>query len=128
MPDIENKIRKHIISVIKYMNIFSSELIRRAPYHDESKLSEPELSMYKKFIPKLERTKYGSKEYKEITSQMGEVLIKHFRKNNHHPEYNEVNGYSYKTLNNPIKSMDLFEITEILCDWKASCERGGSIF
>ena len=59
---------------------------------------------------------------------MGEVLIKHFRKNNHHPEYNEVNGYSYKTLNNPIKSMDLFEITEILCDWKASCERGGSSF
>ena len=37
---MENETRKHILEVVKYLNIFSCELLKRATLHDKSKLEE----------------------------------------------------------------------------------------
>ena len=59
----------------------------RSACHDESKLEEPEKSMYDNFTPKLRGSTYGSDEYKGFLKDMGEALQHHYKVNTHHPEH-----------------------------------------
>lgn len=89
------------------------ELLNRAHYHDASKLSEPELSVFDEYTPKLRDSTYGSDEYKAFLAGMGEGLAHHYKVNDHHPEHFE----------GGVNDMDLLQVMEMLCDWKAATMR-----
>jgi hypothetical protein len=120
---MEAETRKHIMQVAKYLHIFSCELLKRASEHDASKLEEPEASIFEKMTPLLKGCTYGSDEYKKMLAEMKPALDHHYANNKHHPEFNDINGFSFQTSNDPIKSMDLFDIVEMICDWLAASKR-----
>lgn len=103
----------HIRRVCALLNRAASELLNRASKHDTSKLNSPEKEFFDEFTPKLAACTYGSEEYKSFLSQLKVGLDHHYKKNSHHPEHYEegVNG------------MDLFDVMEMLMDWKAATER-----
>jgi hypothetical protein len=108
--DSKKDTQEHIENVRKLLYKVVSELCVRYTHHDDSKLEEPEISMYDKFTPKLRTMTYGSDEYKECLKQMGPALKHHYENNSHHPEHypNGVNG------------MSLLDLIEMLADWKAA--------
>lgn len=120
---MESETRKHIWQVAKYLNIFSCELLKRAILHDASKLEEPEASIFNGYTPLLKGITYASAEYKEVMKKMKPAIDHHYKANKHHPEYNDINGFSLQTLNDPIKAMDLIDLVEMICDWIAATKR-----
>ena len=56
---------------------------------------------------------YGSEEYKSYLNGLKPALDRHYFNNRHHPEH----------FDNGIQGMNLIDILEMICDWKASSER-----
>ena len=119
----ENETRKHQQRVSNFLLEFARQLLIRATEHDKSKLEEPERSVFIEYTPKLNSVTYGSEQYKEYLRKMKKALDHHYANNKHHPEFNDINGFSLQTLNDPIRSMDLVDIVEMLCDWLAATSR-----
>ena len=88
-------------------------LIERGRVHDDSKLQEPEKSVFDEVTMKLKGLTYGSQEYKDSLKNMGPALEHHYANNRHHPEHYE----------NGIVDMSIMDILEALLDWKAAGER-----
>lgn len=105
--------KEHISQVREFMLIFAQELIQRALVHDESKMKSPEVDIFTEYTPKLKRSTYGSDEYKSFLKEMRVALEHHYKVNSHHPEH-------YK---DGISGMDLADIVEMFCDWKAATMR-----
>jgi hypothetical protein len=103
----------HIGQVQKFLSQINHDIGERMSAHDRSKLEEPEKTTFDEFTPKLRDSTYGSPEYKEFLAQMGTALEHHYVHNDHHPEH----------VPNGIEDMDLTQITEMLCDWKAATLR-----
>lgn len=125
--DFENETRKHQQCVASLLIKISQMLMQRAIEHDRSKFSKEEKELYQKYTPFFKGTKYGSKEYREIVEKMKPAVNHHYLVNKHHPEFNDINGFSFQSLNDPIKSMDLIDIIEMLCDWLAAGKRSGQL-
>lgn len=104
---------EHIVKVQENLYELSGQLLDRAAVHDQSKLTEPELSSFAIFGPKLRSTTYGDEGYEDNRRQMGDALAHHYAHNSHHPEHYETG----------VNGMDLIDILEMLADWKAACER-----
>lgn len=109
----------HIRKVNANIIDFCTEMLRRAKNHDESKLHEPEKSILDEYTPKLYSTTYMSDEYKACLEGMKIMIAHHEQNNTHHP------GYYTKGID----GMNLFDLIEMYCDWKAASERipGGNI-
>jgi hypothetical protein len=111
---------KHIQRVNELLIRFAKDLLYRAICHDNSKLREPEKSLFDELTPKLAGCTYGSPEYKQFLAELKPALENHYKQNSHHPEHypNGVNG------------MDLLDVVEMFFDWKAAGERhkDGNIF
>ncbi len=105
---------KHIKRVNELLIDASIELLKRAQRHDESKLHEPEKSLFDKMTPILKNLKYGTPEYSASLLELKVALDHHYAHNSHHPEF-----YGSKGIN----GMDLFDIIELFFDWKAATER-----
>lgn len=105
--------KEHIAQVGEFMIMFANELLKRALVHDQSKLESPEVEIFTEYTPKLKHSTYGSEEYKDFLKGMGVALEHHYKNNSHHPEHYE----------NGIKEMDLVDIVEMVCDWKAATMR-----
>lgn len=107
----------HIKRVAQLLTEASSELIRRANVHDNSKLENPEKELFDEYTPKLKNCTYGSDEYKQYLKELKVALDHHYANNSHHPEH-------YK------EGFDLFDLIEMFFDWKAATERhaDGDIF
>lgn len=103
----------HIQRVNELLIRFAKDLMYRAICHDNSKLIEPEKSLFDEFTPKLNGCTYGSEEYKSYLSSLKVALDNHYSKNSHHPEH-----YA-----NGIDGMDLLDLVEMFMDWKAAGER-----
>jgi hypothetical protein len=103
----------HIVEVRQRLTEVIVDLQARARRHDESKLVEPEVSVFDEYTPKLRDSTYGSDEYKAFLVGMGEGLRHHYEVNDHHPEH--------FTLG--IREMDLIQLVEMLADWKAATLR-----
>ncbi len=103
----------HIKRVAELLSNASSELIRRATVHDNSKLESPEKEIFDEFTPKLKNSTYGSEEYKEFLSSMRVALDHHYKMNTHHPEH----------YPGGVNDFDLFDLLEMFFDWKAATER-----
>jgi hypothetical protein len=95
------------------MSVCVRELESRKRKHDQTKLESPELEIFTEYTPKLKHSTYGSDEYKTFLKEMQVALKHHYANNSHHPEHYE----------NGIRGMDLFDIMEMFCDWKAATMR-----
>lgn len=103
----------HIRDVQELLSLVFNELVVRGINHDDSKLHDPEKSLFDEYSPKLKNCTYGSDEYKQYLIELKVALDHHYQKNSHHPEHYE----------NGIGGMDLLDIIEMLCDWKAATKR-----
>jgi hypothetical protein len=108
------------MQVTKYINIIVQELINRAEQHDLLKLEDPEKELFDEFTPKLSELTYGSPEYQKCLEGLKPALDHHYARSRHHPEHFNKEG---------ISAMDLVDLVEMLCDWKAASLRqnGGNI-
>ena len=103
----------HIEKVKNYLKKFSDAIFSRGISHDNTKLIKPEKPYFDKYTPLLKDLVYGSDEYKDALTKIKPALEHHYSVNRHHPEYFE----------NGIDGMNLIDLVEMLCDWKASSER-----
>ncbi len=104
---------KHIESVRKYIRIFIDKLTKRAVEHDKLKLESPEVEIFTEYTPKLASSTYGSEEYNGFLKEMNVALQHHYANYRHHPEH----------FDKGINDMNLIDIVEMLCDWKAASLR-----
>lgn len=118
--DSKEDTQAHIKRVQELMAICGNIIFDRAMVHDASKLESPEKEIFDEYTPKLKDSVYGSDEYKSFLAGMGGALQHHYQNNSHHPEHYE----------NGIDGMSLFDLIEMVCDWKAAGERHatGSIY
>ncbi len=110
----------HIDRVQTLIQTAINNLAVRAVKHDLSKLEEPEKSTFDECTLKLKAMAYGSDEYKAALAELKPALDHHYAANSHHPEHYE----------NGVAGMSLFDVLEMLIDWKAATERmkgGGDI-
>ncbi len=84
----------------------------RGEEHDQSKMESPEVEAFAK-APCLDEIKYDSPEYKKSKADLGEALEHHYANNRHHIPHHK----------NGIRDMNLIDVVEMFCDWKASSER-----
>lgn len=103
----------HIQNVQHYMHIIIKDMLDRIEEHDQSKLSHPEVEAFTEHTSKLAGLTYGSPEFDACKKAMGPALAHHYANNRHHPEH-------YK---NGIIDMNLVDLLEMFCDWKASSTR-----
>lgn len=104
---------RHILTVRALLLEAVGELVRRARAHDLSKLSPPEVDTFVRYTPVLKGLTYGSDEYKETLRAMGPALENHYAMNAHHPEH----------FPDGVLGMDLFDLLEMMLDWKAATLR-----
>ena len=76
-------------------------------------MESPEVEIFTEYTPKLAVTNYGSEEYQEFLKEMKVALDHHYANYRHHPEH----------FPKGINDMNLIDIMEMLCDWKASTMR-----
>jgi hypothetical protein len=104
---------KHIMRVRDCLDVLARDLGERGGRHDQSKLDDPEKALFDVMTPKLKTLVYGSEEYKASLAELKPALDHHYAVNSHHPEH-----YS-----DGIDGMDLLDVLEMFCDWKAASER-----
>jgi len=85
----------------------------RAFEHDLSKYGFAEAKAFSKNLNQLSSVTYGGDDYKEILKGLDTTLEHHYKRNRHHPEHHYTG----------ILDMDLYDIVEMLCDWKASIKK-----
>lgn len=110
----------HIKRVNELLVKCAIDLQKRGMTHDDSKLAEPEKSGFDACTLKLKSLTYGSDEYKAALAELKPTLDHHYAANSHHPEHYTIG----------IHGMSLFDVVEMLMDWKAATERmknGGDI-
>ena len=104
---------RHIERVRNLLNVCVKDLIKRGELHDQTKLASPEVELFTEYTPKLAGCTYGSPEYQSFLKAIKPALDHHYAHNRHHPEHHK----------NGIEDMNLLDIVEMLCDWKAASER-----
>jgi hypothetical protein len=115
MPDSRPDTYEHIIEVQRLLLGVCGELMERAVDHDQSKLREPELSMFNVYREKLDEVEHESPAYKRHLAEMGKALEHHYQANRHHPEH----------FHEGIHGMNLIDLIELTCDWIAAAGRKG---
>lgn len=135
---------KHIRRVNELVLRMSQLLIERAIQHDDSKLMPPEAPLFEASTEKLSGLTYGSEEYKAALREIDPAIQHHYQQNRHHPEFHagmccggcfkvfpadwthrcDFCGYSvYRDDKHTLRGMNLIDLIEMLCDWKAAGER-----
>lgn len=104
---------RHIENVRKYLRFIIDRLTTRGVEHDRLKLESPEVEIFTEYTPKLAQSTYGSEEYHTFLKEMDVALRHHYANYRHHPEH----------FKRGINDMNLVDIVEMLCDWKAASMR-----
>lgn len=110
MSESKFKTMRHIETVRNYLAMVIQEFLERSVKHDQSKLQTPEVEIFEIYTPKLRDCTYGSDEYKGYMKEMKVAIDHHNKNNSHHPEHYE----------DGINGMNLFDLIEMLCDWKSA--------
>ena len=103
----------HIADVQKEIYDFVGDLRGRAAVHDQSKLFSPEKELFDELTPLLKTLTYGPEEYTESLKRLKPALDHHYANNSHHAEFHEKG----------IDGMNLLDLVEMWCDWKAAVKR-----
>jgi hypothetical protein len=111
--DSTGDVRAHQFRVAQLMMKAAANLLARAQEHDASKLEEVEKPIFDAVLPTLKNTVFGTPEYAAEKAKLGVALAHHHANNSHHPEF----------YDNGVADMTLFDLIEMLCDWKAAGER-----
>ena len=109
--------RKHQLRVAELLLKCAQNLISRAMQHDKSKLESLEFDVFVKYTPRLKGMSYSTdpdSEYQKCLREMRPALAWHYQSNDHHPEHFGDVG---------ISGMNLMQLLEMICDWKAATER-----
>jgi len=116
--DVEKKVRRelleHVLNIQRFLGIIIAELEKRGEEHDVSKTLPPEFEYFLENIPALNCAAYGTEEYRQILKGMRPAIEHHNKSNRHHPEY----------FDNGVNGMNLVDLIEMVCDWKAASLRG----
>ncbi len=121
MSEAKFKTMRHIEAVRNYLDSCIRILADRGMNHDQSKLDSPEVEVFEEYTSKLKDCAYGSDEYKSNLRRMKVAIDHHQSCNRHHPEH----------FDNGIADMNLFDLLEMLVDWKVAGMRhnnGGDIY
>ena len=110
MSEAKFKTMRHIETVRNYLNWCIRELLARAENHDQTKLQSPEAEAFEKYTERLRGLTYGTPEYYENLKGIEPATKHHYEYNSHHPEH----------FTQGIDGMSLFDVMEMLCDWKAA--------
>jgi len=110
---VKQQMEDHREAVEKVINLAADILTIRAIHHDDSKLEEPEWSVFLKYTPKLWNCTFGSEEYMGYLKEMKVALDHHYHVNQHHPQ----------AFDNGINGMTLIDLLEMLADWMAAVKR-----
>lgn len=89
------------------------DLFQRASVHDNSKFSPEEFEAYDAAFPNLQKYTYGTSEFKAELAKIKPAIEHHYAVNDHHPEY----------FHDGIDQMNLVQLIEMTCDWKAASDR-----
>jgi hypothetical protein len=111
--DSEKDTTHHINRVRFLIGRCAVILLERGVQHDASKLTEAEKSFFDTVGDRFAHIIYNSEEYKRTLAELKPALDHHYAQNSHHPEH-FVSG---------VNGMSLFDLIEMLMDWKASNER-----
>ena len=104
----------HIHEVRKPLHKMQMELADRALHHDQSKIShEAEMPTFAEYTSRLKSIEYGSEEYRQCMEEMGPAIRHHQEINRHHPGAHA----------DGIDGMNLVDLLEMICDWKAATLR-----
>jgi hypothetical protein len=120
--DQTKQTKEHIDQVRNIIQQVIEQLELRKLNHDKSKLESPEKEIFDIYTPLLKNTTYGSPEYKQYLKEMKPALDHHYKNNRHHPEHFQ-HDYINEPYWKPISEMNLVDIIEMLCDWKAATMR-----
>lgn len=101
---------EHIQMTNKYVNKIVHELLHRGIWHDYTKLQNPEVEGFATAFEYMKGVEYGSKEYEECKDKISDIIKHHYEYNRHHPEHFE----------NGVDDMNIIDLIEMLCDWKAA--------
>lgn len=104
---------RHIERVRNLLNGMIHEILYRGERHDQSKLASPEVEAFTEYTSKLATCTYGSEEYEGYRKAMKPALDHHYANNRHHPEH----------FKGGVDDMNLIDVLEMICDWKAASER-----
>jgi hypothetical protein len=104
---------EHKFWVMVYLGQVCWALAKRGIFHDMSKYSPNEEPGFRRLLPQLRESDYGSDQYKSLLRQLGPVLAHHYKANRHHPEFHD-NGFF---------DMNELDRLEALCDWRAATRR-----
>lgn len=129
---------KHIERVRELLGVAQVNIVSRGERHDQSKLIAPEKEAFDRGTQALKGMEYGSPEYRASFAKYGmkDAVDHHYRHNTHHPDYyayvnsaGELNAPAGKkdedrlTNGAAVGEMSLFDVLEMLIDWKAASER-----
>lgn len=103
---------RHIERVRNLLNVMVVELLRRGELHDQTKLETPEVEAFTAKTKELAATSYGSEAYEGNKADIAAALQHHYAHNRHHPEH----------FKNGVRDMNLLDLVEMFCDWKAASE------
>ena len=118
----EADVAVHRLKVNEFCAAAGMEIISRGAKHDESKLTQQEREFYIEPVWDLNHSPqpFGSPEYKAQTAKMGVGWKNHYTHNDHHLEFFIDKGGS------PWEHVNMFQLIEMLCDWKAAALRKGN--
>jgi hypothetical protein len=104
-------VSEHICRVQKWMAFAITGLLARSNTHDRSKYSPEEIGLVVG-KPAFDKYEYMSKEERAALEAVKESLTHHYAHNSHHPEH----------YPDGVSGMTLFDLIEMVCDWKAAGE------
>lgn len=110
---VKEQTQEHINTVGKLLSVCLEQLVERRSSHDRSKLLSPEAEIFEVMTARLKGSTYGSPEYAAMLAEMKPALDHHYASNRHHPEHHAEG----------IKGMNLIDLLEMVCDWKAATLR-----
>jgi len=103
----------HVGEVSEALEEVASELRKRGMAHDRTKFQELEFDAFVSTRDKFKKANYGSKEYQECIDAVKPAVDHHYANNRHHTSFH----------GGTIDGMNLVDIIEMVCDWKAAVRR-----
>ena len=103
----------HVGEVQENIEEFTSELKKRGLAHDRTKFLALEFDAFVSTREDFKRANYGSEEYKRCVDEAHGAVVHHHENNRHHTHYHK----------NGIDDMNMIDIIEMVCDWKAASRR-----
>jgi len=103
----------HVGEVAENLEACASNLRQRGFAHDRTKFQPMEFDAFVSTREKFKKANYGTPEYQECVDLVKPAVDHHYQNNRHHTGYHT----------NGIKDMSLFDIIEMLADWRAANRR-----